>query len=76
MLAAGAWENVLLSRFWPANLPSPSRRFWPRVITNSAELNGMLLEASEGILFLDEIHLLHPRSSTICSWCWISGEST
>jgi Holliday junction DNA helicase RuvB len=29
-------------------------------ITNVAELNAVLLSASEGILFLDEIHLLHP----------------
>lgn len=29
-------------------------------ITTTAELNGVLLSASEGILFLDEIHLLHP----------------
>jgi Holliday junction DNA helicase RuvB len=29
-------------------------------ITNASELNSVLLSASEGILFLDEIHLLHP----------------
>jgi len=29
-------------------------------ITNAAELNAALLSASDGILFLDEIHLLHP----------------
>jgi holliday junction DNA helicase RuvB len=29
-------------------------------VTNSAELNTVLLSAAEGILFLDEIHLLHP----------------
>ncbi len=29
-------------------------------ITNAAELNSVLLSASDGILFLDEIHLLHP----------------
>lgn len=29
-------------------------------ITYAAELNAALLSASEGILFLDEIHLLHP----------------
>src|SRR5208283_2344710 len=29
-------------------------------ITNTAELNSVLLSATEGILFLDEIHLLHP----------------
>lgn len=29
-------------------------------ITNTAELNAALLGASNGILFLDEIHLLHP----------------
>ena len=31
-------------------------------ITNTNELNGVLLAASNGILFLDEIHLLHPVS--------------
>jgi holliday junction DNA helicase RuvB len=29
-------------------------------ITNNAEMNAMLLSATDGILFLDEIHLLHP----------------
>ena len=29
-------------------------------ITNAAELNSVLLSASDGILFLDEIHLLNP----------------
>ena len=29
-------------------------------ITNTAELNSVLLSATEGLLFLDEIHLLHP----------------
>jgi len=29
-------------------------------VSNIAELNSVLLSASEGILFLDEIHLLHP----------------
>jgi len=29
-------------------------------ITNTAELNTVLLAASHGLLFLDEIHLLHP----------------
>jgi len=31
-----------------------------QAITNTAELNSVLLSASDGILFLDEIHLLHP----------------
>jgi Holliday junction DNA helicase RuvB len=29
-------------------------------ITNAAELNAVLMSASEGVLLLDEIHLLHP----------------
>jgi Holliday junction DNA helicase RuvB len=29
-------------------------------VSNAAELNSVLLSASDGILFLDEIHLLHP----------------
>jgi Holliday junction DNA helicase RuvB len=31
-------------------------------ISNATELNAMLLGASDGILFLDEIHLLHPNN--------------
>jgi holliday junction DNA helicase RuvB len=34
-------------------------------ITNAAELNNVLLSASEGILFLDEIHLLSPVSQHV-----------
>ena len=44
-----------------AELAVPFREILAQSITNSAELNGMLLEASEGILFLDEIHLLQPN---------------
>lgn len=29
-------------------------------VTNAAEMNSLLLSASNGILFLDEVHLLHP----------------
>ena len=43
-----------------AELAVPFREILAQSITNSAELNGMLLEATEGILFLDEIHLLQP----------------
>jgi Holliday junction DNA helicase RuvB len=31
-------------------------------ISNTAELNGVLLSATEGLLFLDEIHLLSPNA--------------
>lgn len=31
-------------------------------ISNTAELNGVLLSATEGLLFLDEIHLLKPQA--------------
>jgi len=35
-------------------------------ISNSAELNGVLLSATEGLLFLDEIHLLsHPAQHSL-----------
>jgi len=41
----------------------PYKEILAQSITNTAELNGTLLEASAGnglLLFLDEIHLLHP----------------
>ena len=34
-------------------------------ITNAAEFNYLLLSASDGILFLDEIHLLHPQQQHV-----------
>ena len=43
-----------------SELAVPFREILAQSITNTAELNGTLLEASDGILFLDEIHLLHP----------------
>jgi Holliday junction DNA helicase RuvB len=43
-----------------AELCVPFKEILAQSITNTAELNGTLLEASEGILFLDEIHLLNP----------------
>lgn len=43
-----------------SELAVPFKEILAQSITNTAELNGTLLEASEGILFLDEIHLLHP----------------
>jgi len=39
----------------------PMKEILAQSLTNSAELNGMLLEAEAGILFLDEIHLLQPN---------------
>ncbi len=44
-----------------SELACPMTEVLAQSITNSAELNAMLLGASEGILFLDEIHLLHPN---------------
>jgi Holliday junction DNA helicase RuvB len=43
-----------------SELAVPFKEILAQSITNTAELNGTLLEASDGILFLDEIHLLHP----------------
>ena len=43
-----------------SELAVPFREILAQSITNSAELNGMLVETTGGILFLDEIHLLHP----------------
>jgi Holliday junction DNA helicase RuvB len=43
-----------------SELAVPFKEILAQSITNTAELNGTLLEASEGILFLDEIALLHP----------------
>ena len=44
-----------------AELAVPFKEILAQSITNSVELNGMLLEAEAGILFLDEIHLLQPN---------------
>lgn len=41
-------------------LAVPFTEILAQSITNAAELNTVLLSASDGILFLDEIHLLHP----------------
>ena len=38
----------------------PFKEILAQSITNSNQLNGILMEVTEGILFLDEIHLLHP----------------
>ena len=41
-------------------LAVPMTEVLAQSITNTAELNSILLSANEGLLFLDEIHLLHP----------------
>lgn len=41
-------------------LAVPFTEILAQSITNTAELNAVLLGATNGILFLDEIHLLHP----------------
>ena len=38
----------------------PMTKVLAQSVTNTAEFNYLLLSASDGILFLDEIHLLHP----------------
>jgi Holliday junction DNA helicase RuvB len=42
-------------------LAAPFTEILSQAITNAAELNAALLGATEGILFLDEIHLLSPQ---------------
>jgi Holliday junction DNA helicase RuvB len=43
-----------------SELAVPFTEVLAQSVTNAAELNAVLLSAAEGILFLDEIHLLHP----------------
>ena len=43
-----------------AELAVPFTEILAQSISNAAELNTILLSAANGILFLDEIHLLHP----------------
>ena len=42
------------------SLAVPFTEVLAQSVTNAAELNSLLLSAAEGILFLDEIHLLNP----------------
>src|SRR5262249_31206183 len=41
-------------------LAVPMTEVLAQSVTNTAELNSVLLSATEGLLFLDEIHLLNP----------------
>ncbi len=43
-----------------SELAVPFTEVLAQSITNTAELNSVLLSATDGLLFLDEIHLLHP----------------
>lgn len=43
-----------------SELAVPMTEVLAQSITNTAELNSLLLSATEGLLFLDEIHLLNP----------------
>jgi Holliday junction DNA helicase RuvB len=54
-LGKSALVNVLAQE-----VAVPFTEILAQSITNAAELNSVLLSASEGLLFLDEIHLLHP----------------
>ncbi len=56
-LGKSALVTVLASE-----LAVPFTEILAQSITNTVELNAMLLAASDGILFLDEIHLLNPVS--------------
>jgi len=55
----GLGKTALISVL-AAELAVPFKEILAQSITNSNQLNGILMEATEGILFLDEIHLLHP----------------
>jgi Holliday junction DNA helicase RuvB len=55
-LGKSALVNVLAQE-----LAVPFNEILAQSITNTAELNAALLGATEGILFLDEIHLLSPQ---------------
>lgn len=54
-LGKSALVNVLAQE-----LAVPFTEILAQSITNAAELNSVLLSATDGILFLDEVHLLHP----------------
>ncbi len=54
-LGKSALVNVLAEE-----VAVPFTEILAQSITNAAELNSVLLSATDGILFLDEIHLLHP----------------
>lgn len=54
-LGKSAFVTVLANE-----LAVPFQEVLAQSITNTAELNSVLLSATDGILFLDEIHLLHP----------------
>ena len=56
---AGTGKTALVGTL-ASELACPMTEVLAQSITNAAELNAMLLGASDGILFLDEIHLLHP----------------
>ncbi len=53
----GLGKSALVSVL-AAELAVPFTEILAQSVTNTAELNSVLLSASEGILFLDEIHLL------------------
>ena len=56
----GLGKSALVSGVLANELAVPCTEVLAQSITNTAELNSVLLSASEGLLFLDEIHLLHP----------------
>ena len=55
----GLGKSALVSVL-AAELAVPFTEVLAQSVTNAAEMNSMLLSASDGILFLDEIHLLSP----------------
>ena len=57
MRASRPWQERLVTVL-ASELAVPITEVLAQSITNAAELNAVLLSASDGILFLDEIHLL------------------
>jgi Holliday junction DNA helicase RuvB len=56
----GLGKSALVSGVLASELAVSCIEVLAQSITNAAELNSVLLSATDGILFLDEIHLLHP----------------
>jgi Holliday junction DNA helicase RuvB len=56
----GLGKSALVSGVLANELAVRCTEVLAQSITNAAELNSVLLSATSGLLFLDEIHLLHP----------------
>lgn len=56
----GLGKSALVSGVVASELAVPCTEVLAQSVSNAAELNNLLMSAAEGILFLDEIHLLNP----------------